>query len=104
MLLFFNPDFGRKQDIYHYCLALNLGASSVNWREHQGYEMLIQLIPTSLEQAGRELGQGGACGTGHAQGRLKIHARGWWESLFLPLTEQIITVDTHALEETKERA
>lgn len=56
-----------------------------------------------ISGAGREgAGAGGACGTGHAEGRLKIRARGWWESLFLPLTDKIITVDSHALEETEE--
>lgn len=58
-----------------------------------------------ISGAGREgAGAGGVCGTGHAQGRLKIQARGWWESLFFPLTVQIITVDTRALEETEEHA
>lgn len=40
--------------MYHHCFAFNLGASSVNCREHCYYVMLIQLAPRSLEKTGRE--------------------------------------------------
>lgn len=91
---FFNPDFRRKQDMYHHCFALNLGASSVNGRQHWCYVMLIQLIPMSLEKAGREGAMaGGACNARCTQEQLKIPARGWWES-FLPCTEQIIVYNS----------